>query len=144
MIYQVQCSGEAFEIAFPRHILLIHPSLTVFVSSITVSTMILHNASLRSISLLLTSSEGTTEYTTCSGLLDESSSTWPESALFQIAANGVSLNKLVIGKPANAGDASNGYIAPATLAGCLEQAKAKGWSAGAMVWEVRGLYHLNI
>ena len=81
MIYQVQCSGVAFEIAFPRHILLIHPSLTGFVSSITVSTIILHNASLRSTSLLLTSSEGTTEYTTCSGLLDESSSTWPESDL---------------------------------------------------------------
>lgn len=81
-------------------------------------------------------SEGSNEYTTCAGLLTESSSTWPESALFQIAASGVSLDKLVIGKPANAGDASNGYIAPATLAGCLEQAKEKGWNAGAMVWEV--------
>ena len=80
--------------------------------------------------------EGTNEYTTCNGLLTQSSSTWPESAVFQIAANGVSLNKLVIGKPANSGDASNGYIPPATLATCLQQAKVKGWSAGAMVWEV--------
>ena len=58
----------------------------------------------------------------------------------------------VIGKPATAGDATNGYIAPATLAGCVSQAKAKGWSyvpllflssfhmligsrAGVMTWE---------
>jgi len=79
--------------------------------------------------------QGTSEYTTCAGLLTASSSTWPESALFQIAANGVDLNKLVIGKPGNSGDASNGFIAPATLAGCLSQAKAQGWNAGAMVWE---------
>ncbi|KAF8588808.1 glycoside hydrolase family 18 protein [Ramaria rubella] len=79
--------------------------------------------------------QGDTEYTTCAGLLTESSSTWPESALFQIAANGVDLNKLVIGKPGNNQDASNGFIPPATLAGCLRQAKAKGWNAGAMSWE---------
>ncbi|KLO18244.1 glycoside hydrolase family 18 protein [Schizopora paradoxa] len=79
--------------------------------------------------------QGTSEYTTCAGLLTQSSSTWPNSALFQIAASGISLDKLVIGKPANTGDASNGYIAPATLAGCVEQAKAKGWDAGVMVWE---------
>ena len=80
--------------------------------------------------------EGTTEYTTCDSLLTTSSSTWPESALFQIASNGVSLDKLVIGKPATSGDASNGFIAPATLATCVSQAKAKGWEAGVMVWEV--------
>jgi chitinase len=80
--------------------------------------------------------EGTTEYVTCSGLLTKSSSTWPQTALFQIAANGVPLDKLVIGKPGNFGDASNGFITPGTLAGCLQQAKAKGWNAGAMSWEV--------
>ncbi|KAI5117051.1 hypothetical protein M0805_005290 [Coniferiporia weirii] len=79
--------------------------------------------------------QGTSEYTTCAGLLTESSSTWPQSAVFQIAASGVSLNKIVIGKPATTSDANNGYIAPATLATCLEQAKSQGWSAGAMVWE---------
>ena len=103
--------------------------------------------------LLLTTSsvvtfhtEGTTEYTTCAGLLTSSGGAWPQTSLFEIAASGVSLNKLVsvdvfwprgillsvalqvIGKPATAGDATNGYIAPATLAGCVSQAKAKGWS----------------
>ncbi|OCH87393.1 glycoside hydrolase family 18 protein [Obba rivulosa] len=79
--------------------------------------------------------EGTSEYTTCSGLLTSSSSTWPNSALFQISASGVTLDKLVIGKPANTGDASTGFIAASTLAGCVEQAKNQGWDAGVMVWE---------
>ncbi|KIK68276.1 glycoside hydrolase family 18 protein [Collybiopsis luxurians FD-317 M1] len=79
--------------------------------------------------------QGANEYTTCAGLLNASSSTWPQSALFQISANGVTLNKLVIGKPAIASDASNGFINPATLATCVAQAKSQGWSAGVMTWE---------
>lgn len=96
--------------------------------------------------------EGTTEYTTCSGLLTTSSSTWPQTALFQIAASGVPLSKLVIGKPATTSDASNGYMSTSTLASCVSQAKNQGWSAwsfsldtpdadhsivdgGVMVWE---------
>ncbi|EPQ57162.1 glycoside hydrolase [Gloeophyllum trabeum ATCC 11539] len=78
--------------------------------------------------------QGTDEYTTCDNLLNTSSSTWPDSALFQIAASGVDLNKLVIGKPAQ-GDANNGFMDPALLATCVSQAKAKGWNAGVMVWE---------
>lgn len=80
--------------------------------------------------------EGATEYTTCAGLLTASSSAWPETALFQIAASGVTLDKLVIGKPAATNDASNGYIAPATLATCVQQAVGQGWDAGVMTWEV--------
>ena len=58
-----------------------------------------------------------------------SSSTWPQTALFQIIANGVPASKLVIGKPATTADEdSGGYIAPATLAGCVAQAKNQGWS----------------
>ncbi|KAF7349083.1 Glycoside hydrolase [Mycena venus] len=79
--------------------------------------------------------QGATEYTTCAGLLTASSSTWPQSAVFQIAANGVPLNKIVIGKPATAADATNGYMDPGTLSTCLAQAKAQGWSAGAMTWQ---------
>ena len=52
------------------------------------------------------------------------------------------MNKLVVGKPADTKAASNGYIAPADLSKCLAQAKEKGWSAGAMVWEVSSFcYH---
>src|SRR6267154_17640 len=73
--------------------------------------------------------EGTTEYTTCSGLLTASSSTWPNTAVFQIAAAGVPLDKLVIGKPATIGSASNGYMDPTLLAQCVEDASKRGWSA---------------
>ncbi|KAI0705198.1 glycoside hydrolase family 18 protein [Cytidiella melzeri] len=79
--------------------------------------------------------QGTTEYTTCAGLLTTSSSTWPNSALFQISASGVPLSKLVIGKPATSSDASNGYMSTSTLASCVSQAKNKGWTGGVMVWE---------
>nr|GAT50393.1 glycoside hydrolase family 18 protein [Mycena chlorophos] len=79
--------------------------------------------------------QGTTEYTTCAGLLTASSSAWPESALFQIAANGVPLDKLVIGKPSAPADAGSGYMDAGTLATCVEQAKAQGWSAGVMTWQ---------
>ncbi|EIM90755.1 glycoside hydrolase [Stereum hirsutum FP-91666 SS1] len=79
--------------------------------------------------------QGVSEYTTCSGLLTTSSSTWPETALFQIVANGVESDKLVIGKPATTADASNGYIDPSTLATCVSQAKSSGWDAGVMVWQ---------
>ncbi|KAJ7242176.1 glycoside hydrolase superfamily [Mycena haematopus] len=79
--------------------------------------------------------QGASEYTTCAGLLTASSSTWPQSAVFQIAANGVPLNKIVIGKGATASDATNGYMDPGTLATCLGQAKSQGWSAGAMTWQ---------
>ncbi|KAG1770689.1 glycoside hydrolase family 18 protein [Suillus occidentalis] len=79
--------------------------------------------------------QGTTEYTTCSGLLTNSSSTWPDTALFQIAAAGVSLDKLVIGKPATTADANNGYMNTTLLAQCVDTAYQQGWDAGVMVWE---------
>ncbi|KAI0741570.1 glycoside hydrolase family 18 protein [Daedaleopsis nitida] len=80
--------------------------------------------------------QGITEYTTCDTLLNTSGGDWPNSAVFEIGASGVDVNKLVIGKPAQAaGDANNGYVAPETLATCVSEAKAKGWNAGVMVWE---------
>ena len=86
---------------------------------------------------LFANAEGTTEYTTCAGLLTASSSTWPNTALFQIAASGVPLSKLVIGKPATTGDASNGYMSTSTLASCVSQAKNEGWSASASLFPSR-------
>lgn len=79
--------------------------------------------------------QGTSEYTTCTGLLTKSSSTWPKTSLFQIAAAGVSLDKLVIGKPATSSDASNGYMSTTLLAQCVDTAYQQGWDAGVMVWE---------
>lgn len=72
--------------------------------------------------------EGTEEYVDCDGLLNDSSDVWPQSALFQIAASGIPLSKLVIGKPGTSGDASNGFISTSILAQCVQQAKNRGWS----------------
>ncbi|KAK0446751.1 glycoside hydrolase family 18 protein [Armillaria borealis] len=80
--------------------------------------------------------QGTTEYTTCTGLLTTSSSKNPQTALFQIASSaGVPLSKLVIGKPGANSDASNGFMSTSTLASCLETAHSRGWNAGVSVWE---------
>ncbi|KAH9479369.1 hypothetical protein JR316_0007959 [Psilocybe cubensis] len=84
---------------------------------------------------LLTHAQGASEYTTCANLLTTSSNTWPKTAVFQIAANGVPLEKIVIGKPATSSDASNGFMSTSTLASCLQQAKNNGWTGGAMVWQ---------
>lgn len=67
-------------------------------------------------------------YTTCTGLLTKSGGTFPGSSVFEISANGVDLNKIVIGKPAINSDASNGYMSPSSLASCLVTATNKGWS----------------
>ncbi|KAI8974523.1 glycoside hydrolase [Trametes punicea] len=74
-------------------------------------------------------------YTDCNGLLNTSGGVFPGSSLFEIANNGVSLNKLVIGKPGSAADATNGFIDPVTLGTCVNQARIKGWSAGIMAFE---------
>ncbi|TFK80763.1 glycoside hydrolase family 18 protein [Polyporus arcularius HHB13444] len=79
--------------------------------------------------------QGSTEYTTCAGLITSSSSTWPQTALLQIIASGVPASKLVIGKPITSGDANNGYMSASTLASCVAQAKTKGWNGGVMGWQ---------
>ncbi|PFH51774.1 glycoside hydrolase family 18 protein [Amanita thiersii Skay4041] len=81
--------------------------------------------------------QGVSEYTTCNNLLFTSSSTWPKSSVLEIGASGVPLSKIVIGKPASTGDASNGYMDPSTLASCLQQAKSRGWSKWCHLWTMR-------
>ncbi|KAG5639657.1 hypothetical protein H0H81_008818 [Sphagnurus paluster] len=75
------------------------------------------------------------EYTTCEGLLTSSSSVWPKSSVFEIAASGVPMSKIVIGKPASTSGANNGFMSSSLLSQCVKQAKAKGWNAGVMAWE---------
>lgn len=79
--------------------------------------------------------QGTYDYTTCNSLLYESSQTWPNTSVYQLVYTGVEMDKIVIGKPANPGDASNGYMNTTYLAMCLADAKEDGWNAGVMVWE---------
>lgn len=76
------------------------------------------------------------DYETCDSLITESSSQWADSAVMQMVAQKFPANKLVIGKPATTGDASNGYVDPTTLANCTLIARKQGWNAGVMSWQV--------
>lgn len=70
-------------------------------------------------------------YTDCNGLFSESGSAFPNTAVKQLADAGVDLNKIVIGKPGIASDATNGgFMEPSELAQCIKQATANGWNAG--------------
>jgi len=76
------------------------------------------------------------EYETCDGLLTKSSSAFPNSSVFEINKSGVPLDKIVIGKPANQADQTNGgFMSTGDLASCIATAKDKGWNAGVMTWE---------
>ncbi|KDQ20356.1 glycoside hydrolase family 18 protein [Botryobasidium botryosum FD-172 SS1] len=78
--------------------------------------------------------QGATAYTTCETLNYHSGDPWPETSVMQIAET-VGLHKAVVGKIATPKDGTNGFMDDKTLAECLAKLKAKGWDAGAMVWE---------
>ena len=74
-------------------------------------------------------------YEDCNGLINTAGSPFTGSALLQIPANGFDINKLVIGKPGGASDANDGFIDPATLGTCVDQAVAGGWKGGIMAFQ---------
>jgi len=58
------------------------------------------------------------------------------ASVAEIKAEGIPLEKIVVGKPFVAGDAGNGYVSPATLHTFFAQAKSElGWNAGVMAWQ---------
>ncbi|PIL29812.1 hypothetical protein GSI_08018 [Ganoderma sinense ZZ0214-1] len=71
-------------------------------------------------------------YEDCNTLLNSAGG----SAVFEIQKSGVDVNKLVIGKPGSAADETNGgFIDPATLNTCVQQAVQGGWNAGVMSFQ---------
>ncbi|KAF5336655.1 hypothetical protein D9758_016739 [Tetrapyrgos nigripes] len=78
---------------------------------------------------------GPQEYTTCDSLLKESSSQFPQTALFEIMKSGIPQEKIVLGKPATKQNAGQGNMDASALAKCLATAKGSGWSGGVMGWE---------
>ena len=74
-------------------------------------------------------------YEDCTGLITTAGTPFTGSALLQIPQNGFDLNKLVLGKPGAASDATNGFIDPTTLGTCVDQAAAAGWKAGIMAFQ---------
>ena len=75
------------------------------------------------------------QYEDCDSLVSTSVSPFTGSALLEIPSHGFDLNKLVLGKPGAASDATNGFIDPATLGTCVDQAAAQGWQGGIMSFE---------
>jgi hypothetical protein len=56
--------------------------------------------------------------------------------VFEIAASGVELAKIAIGKPASTADASNGFMSTDLLAQCVAEAKGMHWAAGVALFQV--------
>lgn len=80
--------------------------------------------------------QGSGVYEDCDSLIYDSGNSWPDTSAMQINTYaGVPLDKIVIGKPLDAGAASNGYVDETTLATCIAEAQALGWNGGVMFWE---------
>ena len=69
-------------------------------------------------------------YTDCESLIFQAPAALPKTSVMEISAAGVDLNKIVVDKPGTSADAGQGVVDPSQLVGCLQQAHAKGWSAG--------------
>jgi len=92
-----------------------------------------------------------TMYSTCAHIVSKSQpGPYQHTSIKEIHDNGVALNKLLIGKPAIAGDAipggDQGYMSPSKLQGCFQSAfqlkdndSGDNWQAGGMWWQ----YHSN-
>ena len=75
-------------------------------------------------------------YNTYENLFVKADGWTSNSAVFEIADNGVDINKIVVGKPVGpAGYASNGYVDPKSLNdfGC-KALQERGWVGGFMNW----------
>jgi len=85
--------------------------------------------------------QGDSAYDTYTTLFVQSNGWAVQTSVSEIAKkcgnNATTLQKIVVGKPVTAGDASNtGYVATSTLAGFLSQAKSSlGWCGGVMGWQ---------
>jgi len=79
--------------------------------------------------------QGASCYVDYNGLFVKSCSNFPLTAVQEIASGGIPLSKIVVGKYILTSDASNGYIAPATLHTYFQTAQTNlGWNAGVMAW----------
>jgi len=81
--------------------------------------------------------QGNSAYSTYNTLFVSSDGWAGDTSVSQMAANGIPLAKIVVGKPVTAADADNtGYVDPNTLASFFSQALSQtSWSAGVMGWE---------
>jgi chitinase len=84
--------------------------------------------------------QGATCYTTFETLFKSSNAgnacpSFPYTSVSEIAAYGVPLEAIVVGKPLDSGDAGSGYVPPDSLHVFVTQAASLQWNAGVMNWQ---------
>jgi hypothetical protein len=67
------------------------------------------------------------DYSTCQTLVTKSRD-FPGTSVVELMNNGIPANKIIIGKPATAKDADNGFMEASELAKCGQLAQNHGWS----------------
>jgi len=85
--------------------------------------------------------QGTTCYMTYKGIFEDSGSecpVFPGTSVKEIAAYGIPMEKIVLGKPVRQSDASNGQMSTSQLNAVIKQANLMGWNSGIMGWLYRG------
>jgi chitinase len=80
--------------------------------------------------------QGTTMYQNADDIFNTSAGWAPETSVNEMIANGVDPSKIVIGKPATVGDASNSYMAPADIDAAIAlNYPFNQWKTGVMFWQ---------
>jgi len=77
--------------------------------------------------------QGQGMYESCTSLIDGDSSTIAGTSVEEIIKSGIPAAKLIVGKPSDSTQASNGYIDPTTLGGCVSNASTQ--PGGVMSWQ---------
>jgi hypothetical protein len=80
--------------------------------------------------------QGATCYTDYKGLFENSSDCpdFPGTSVKEIAAYGIPLEKIVVGKPVRQQDASNGQMTATQINSIFKQARLMGYNTGVMGW----------
>lgn len=80
--------------------------------------------------------QGSDMYVDYQNLFINSGTSLPFTSVLQISDAGIPLNKIVVGKPMLASDASTGYVNLSSLGLWFNQAKQElNWNAGLMFWQ---------
>lgn len=80
--------------------------------------------------------QGSTMYNNASDIFNISGGWAPMTSVNEMIANGVEATKIVIGKPASPGDASNSYMLPSDINNAIQiNYPFNGWKTGVMFWQ---------
>jgi hypothetical protein len=75
-------------------------------------------------------------YNNGSDLFNISGGWAPKSSVNEMIASGIEATKIVIGKPASPGDASNSYMVPSEINNAISSNYPyNGWKTGIMFWQ---------